>query len=695
MSEEPGTAIITPFTQGSSNASFQDRMAARLQLTLSRYGQDPSSRSFVSLGPVGLSLISGADLSYMGNITLGTPPQAFQVILDTGSANLWVTTTQTTPKVTTVNPFSSTSSSTYVQTANGNGVSIQYGTGSLSGYLAQDTFGVAGISVQKQDILLATQLDAAMASQLSSGTRWDGIWGLAFPSLASGTASVRPTPPFQNLQQVFSSATFAFWIGSASSTSVSGGEMVLGGCNPNHFTGSLQCSPVVPSTSGNFDHWRVSMPSIFMGSQNITFPFSNKHAILDTGTSFIGFPSAVYQTVMASIGTSVTTQKDGTISVDCSTLSQMPTMNLQLGSPAAAYPLTASDYVYRDPTSSNSPCILGFANIGTFPDVILGDTFLRKYYTVFDPKNTQVGLAPSAQGAALTSGNSTVSSACSCGSTGSGQSNLPAGATIIGGGSQYIQIGPLYFNLYLFIGVCAAVGILLLSSIIGSICCCRRRRRRHRELSEKSMPAPVTSPASRYGSPNPSSDTPRSRSGYPTSPQPVYDNEHQQRGDRYDRNDRNDRYDRDNRDNRNDRYDRDNRDERYERGDRYGRSAGTGSYEDQGSGRDRSGRSDTRSGAPSSRSQSRSNRQRGQDQSEYGSRSERSQGAPASSRGHGGSYEDNVRSGRNERLSPYSSSNNASSEARSPRSANPSARRFQQDEEDDDGFNPNQYQARR
>ncbi|GCB75924.1 hypothetical protein scyTo_0020417, partial [Scyliorhinus torazame] len=135
-------------------------------------------------------LLNSLDTFYYGSITVGTPPQSFTVLLDTGSSNLWVPSVYCySTSCDNHAKFDPTQSSTF--SSNGKTFSMSYGAGSLSGYFGYDTVNVAGISISHQELGL---------SKLEPGSYFgyapfDGVLGLAYPSLARGGA----TPVFDNM----------------------------------------------------------------------------------------------------------------------------------------------------------------------------------------------------------------------------------------------------------------------------------------------------------------------------------------------------------------------------------------------------------------------------------------------------------------------------------------------------------------
>lgn len=127
-----------------------------------------------------VKVINYLDAQYYGEIDIGTPPQAFGVVFDTGSSNLWVPSKECrlSPACYLHRYFDSAKSSSY--TYNGTKFNITYGSGAVVGFLGKDTVTVAGVKATNALFGQITRLEGI--SFLAS--KFDGILGMAWPSIS-------------------------------------------------------------------------------------------------------------------------------------------------------------------------------------------------------------------------------------------------------------------------------------------------------------------------------------------------------------------------------------------------------------------------------------------------------------------------------------------------------------------------------
>lgn len=121
------------------------------------------------------------DAQYYGEISIGTPPQTFSVVFDTGSANLWVPSSRCKGFNLACflhRRYASDKSDTFVR--DGTPFAIKYGSGSMSGFISHDKISVGSLTLKNASFAEAvTEPGAAFVL-----SKFDGILGLAYPSLS-------------------------------------------------------------------------------------------------------------------------------------------------------------------------------------------------------------------------------------------------------------------------------------------------------------------------------------------------------------------------------------------------------------------------------------------------------------------------------------------------------------------------------
>jgi len=314
---------------------------------------------------------------YFSEIEIGSPPQTFKVILDTGSSNLWVPGSECGSIACYLHTkYDSSSSSTFKK--NGSDFEIRYGSGSVAGYISQDTLTIGDLKVKNQLFGEATS-EPGLAFAFG---RFDGIFGLGYDTIAVNHV----TPPFYSMveQGLLDEPVFSFYL---SDTADSGKESVVtfGGVDKSHYTGKMVNLPLRRKA-----YWEVDLEAISFGDE--TAELDATGAILDTGTSLITLPSTLADLINKEMGAKK--GFGGQYTIECDKKASLPDVTFNLG--GYNFSISANEYILE----TSGSCISTFTPMDipapAGPLVILGDAFLRKWYSVYDLGNNAVGLAKAA-----------------------------------------------------------------------------------------------------------------------------------------------------------------------------------------------------------------------------------------------------------------------------------------------------------
>ena len=247
---------------------------------------------------------------YVGTIGIGTPPQPFSVIFDTGSSNLWVPSAACAqPGCLTHSRFEPSLSSTY--SSNGSLFAISYGTGEVTGRLAQDCVTLGPLTVPAQ---LFGEVTDERGTPFAPGA-FSGILGLAYPSIVAPEFQAA-APLFDSImtQRLLPANVISFYLSRALGRA---SALVLGGAARSFYHGNLSYLPTISRS-----YWEISFDRIEVGG--VPLPVCQLgpcRAAIDSGTSLITGPAVHARALTQLLG----------VARDCSNMAALPAVSFIAG----------------------------------------------------------------------------------------------------------------------------------------------------------------------------------------------------------------------------------------------------------------------------------------------------------------------------------------------------------------------------
>ena len=176
------------------------------------------------------------------------------------------------------------------------------------------------------------------------------------------------------------------------------------GIDTTKYQGDLVALPITPDATGNYSEFRVALTSVSVIDKSGTRPLTTGNytsaALLDSGTTVLQIDPDIADAIFKGFGVTTigTTQL-----IPCSYRRSNVSLSFGFGGPGGPRVIVPLREMILDlPSRTGSPptydngvpaCNLGISASSPAGGVILGDSFLRSAYVVYDLANNEIGMA--------------------------------------------------------------------------------------------------------------------------------------------------------------------------------------------------------------------------------------------------------------------------------------------------------------
>ena len=335
---------------------------------------------------------------YFANVSLGTPGQKLRLHIDTGSSDLWTNSAQSQLCQSRRDPCSVSGtydpdqSSTSKLISSDFNISYVDGSGALGEYRS-DTLKIGGAKLENLQFGLG--LDSSSP---------EGILGIGYP-VNEVQVNRNQKKAYSNVPQamvdagMIQSSAYSLWLDDLESST---GSILFGGIDTEKFEGELETLPI-QAEFGLFAEFLITLSGISLTQNGNTQDFKNADlptpVLLDSGSSLTYLPDNVAQDIFTALKVSYDAG-EGAAYCDCRLADTNDTLDFTFTSPKISVPMRELainpgpqiDGTYATFDDGTPLCIFGISP-AEGSTAVLGDTFIRSSYLVYDLANNEVSIA--------------------------------------------------------------------------------------------------------------------------------------------------------------------------------------------------------------------------------------------------------------------------------------------------------------
>ncbi|PWY89006.1 aspergillopepsin A-like aspartic endopeptidase [Aspergillus heteromorphus CBS 117.55] len=328
-------------------------------------------------GAVSATSVEG-DAEFVSPVIIGG--QKIVMTFDTGSSDFWVMDTRIQETLTGHTEYNPSNSTTFKEMA-GYSFNVSYGDSSYAaGPVGTDVVNIGGAIVQNQAFGIPTEVSGSFVEDTNS----NGLVGMGF----SNINTIQPKAQDTFFANVAPSLDLPVMTAALKSDGV--GEFEFGTIDQSKYSGGI-ANVSVDSSNG---YWEFVTPQYSVNGGELKSIGTVNTSIADTGTSLMLLNEDVVKDYYSQVPKSVYVDSVGGYIYPCNTT--LPNFGIAIGTESlATIPGNLINFskVGTNTTTGESLCYGGIQSNAGESLQILGDTFLKAFYVIFDMRGPSLGVA--------------------------------------------------------------------------------------------------------------------------------------------------------------------------------------------------------------------------------------------------------------------------------------------------------------